>query len=107
MVEGLFWYCCTTTPADVAERVTAEIRLLMMFWKSAVSKRPPAQVKVAPASTCWLVSGCRAAFPKIVVPIGVTVKFAPSSVAVGALKPLEAPPLTFSQSATRNVAPAE
>ena len=102
----LFWLCWTTTP-PIDERVTGWMRLWMTFWKSAEVEAAALPVAVLPTSSCWLVSGCRLGLPKIVVPIGVTVKFAPSSVAVGARKPLEAPTRVFSQSVTRKVAPAE
>jgi hypothetical protein len=44
--------------------------------------------------------------PKIVVPIGVMVKLAPSSVAVGARKPVDAAARKPSQSVAWKVAPA-
>ena len=106
MSPGLFCCCWMTTP-PIDEMVVAVMRLLMMFWKIARSKRPPSQFAVAPASIWFAVSGCRFGLPKIVVPIGVTVKLAPSSVAVGARKPLEAPTRRFSQSVAAKVAPTE
>ena len=54
----------TTPPID--EIVIAVMRLLMMFWKIARSKRPPSQFAVAPASIWFAVSGCRFGLPKIV-----------------------------------------
>jgi hypothetical protein len=52
---------------------------------------------VAPTSTCLLVSGLRAGLPKVILPVNAVVKLAPSSVAVGARKPDEAPARKVSQ----------
>ena len=78
-----------TPPVD--ETVSGTMRLEMVFWNTASVEAAALPVAVAPTSICWLVSGRSPGLPKIVVPIGVVVKLAPSSVAVGARKPLEAP----------------
>ncbi len=103
--ELLAWRWTTTPPVD--EVVTGAMRLVMTFWNSAASKRPPFHVAVPPSSSCWAVSGTKPGLPKIVVPIGVVVKLAPSSVAVGARKPLDAPNRPLSQSVILSVAPTE
>ena len=87
-LAGLLVWTCTTRPVE--DTVSGTMRLEMVFWKTTVSKRPPFHVAVAPTSHCWLVSA-PVGLPKMVVPIGVVVKLAPISVAVGARKPLEAP----------------
>ena len=96
-LAGLLVWTCTTRP-PVEETVSGTMRLEMVFWNTTVSKRPPFHVAVAPTSHCWLVSGPSPGLPKMVVPIGVVVKLAPISVAVGARKPLEAPARPASQS---------
>ena len=90
------------------EIVTGVMRLLMMFWNSARSKRPPSQFAVPPSSIWVAVSGFRFGLPKVVVvPIGATVKLAPSSVPVGARKPVDAPARRLSQSVAATVAPTD
>ena len=83
------------------------MRLLMMFWNSARSSRPPSQFAVPPSSIWVAVSGFRLGLPKVVVPIGATVKLAPSSVPVGARKPVEAPSAQVQPVGGGQVAPAE
>ena len=71
MSAGLLTWSWTILP-PTEDVVMGAMRLAMMFWKTTVSRRPPAQLKVAPASSCRLVSGDRPGLPKIVVPIGVS-----------------------------------
>ena len=88
-----------TTGVD--ERTCVVIRFMIVFLKMEASSRRLLVVTVAPASICLLDSGCRPGLPNVTLPVKAVVKFAPSSVAVGARKPVEAPTRNVSQSSAR------
>src|SRR5262245_6739677 len=103
--------CSTLTVSEIVtalddERTAVVMRLRILFWNSAASSCTLLPITVAPTSTCWLVSGCRPGLPKVMLPVKAVVKLAPSSVAVGARKPEEAPVRKFSQSSAWYDAPA-
>jgi hypothetical protein len=87
-------------------RTAVVIRSMIRFWNRAASSCMALHATVAPASICLLVSGCRPGLPKVTLPVNAVVKLAPSSVAVGARKPEEAPARKVSQSSAWYDAPA-
>ena len=86
-------------------RTALVMRSMIRFWNSATSSCMALHATVAPTSTCLLVSGLRLGFPKVMLPVNAVVKLAPSSVAVGARKPDEAPARKVSQSSAWYDAP--